>query len=106
MGEAKIKAEEEAARLLAYQTTAQQVDDLITNCLAVGESARPDQTEAIVAGTLTALVRFYATKSRNEGQTIIARDLVVGLTPGLHKAAEEVAKFINLMDKIPLADPN
>lgn len=106
MGDAKIKAGEEAAHLLAYQTTAQQIDELISNCLAIGAESRPEQREALVAGALTAVVRFYATASRDEGQTIITRDLVVGLTPGLHRAAEEVAKFINLMDRIPLADPN
>lgn len=105
MSESKIKAEEEAARLLAYQQHAMQTDDVVTKCLAVCDQAAPELAEALVAGAMTALVRFYATKTRFEGQQIITRDLVVGLNPGLHRSAEEVAKQLNLLDKVPLANP-
>lgn len=105
MGEAKVKAEEEAARLLAYQTTAEAIDDLVTNCLALGAESRPGQEEALVAGAMMALVRFHATKTRLPDQPIITRDLIVSLTPGLHKAAEEVANSLRILDQVPLANP-
>lgn len=106
MGEAKAKAEEEAAVLAAYQKHASQVDDLMTNFLGMCDEAVPGQPEATVAGAMMALVRFHLTKTRLPDQPIVTRDLIVSLTPGLHKAAEEVASLQRTLDQVPLANPH
>jgi hypothetical protein len=80
-------AEQEASNAVAAAT-----DYLITTALKIALDANPEQPEAVAVGALMSVVRFYADSSAAEGQPLIARDILTGLTPTLHRSAEAVAK--------------
>src|ERR1700739_387715 len=81
-----------------YHRHAAATPDRALKVLSVMHQTNPELPQAAVAGMMMAMVQYYAGATRDPELPIITRDVVVNLTPVLHRSAEQVVKTMNSLD--------